>query len=133
MKKKAIGAIALFLCILCGNYALAVSLPLSPFNVATNSAQYVTSEEKADNEQKWFVTILSMTLTENDELYMNVRNAKYGKRLSNALRFTHTAATSADYKTTTAKDQRIYLHAQLGSDNWTPDSFAVVNSGRWSP
>lgn len=133
MKKKAIVAIALLLCILCVNYALAVSHPLSPFTVTTKTAQYITNEAKADGEQKWFVTILSMSITENDVLYLNVRKSVYGDRLSKAIRFRTAAAKSADYDITTVAGQRIYLHAQLGSKNWTPDSFAVVNSGRWSP
>lgn len=133
MKKKAIVAIALLLCILCVNYALAVSHALSPFTVATKTAKYITNAAKADNEQKWYVTILSMSITENDELFLNVRDAQDGNRLSKALRFTTAAAKSANYETTTSKDQYIYLHAQLGTKNWTPDSFAVVNSGRWSP
>lgn len=133
MKKKAIVAIALLLCILCVNYALAVSHPLSPFTVTTKTTQYITNEAKADNQQKWFVTILSMSITENDELYMNVRDARYGNKLSHAIRFRTAAAKSADYDITTVAGQRIYLHAQLGSKNWTPDSFVVVSSGRWSP
>lgn len=133
MKKKAIVAIALCLCILCGSYAFAVSYPLSYFSVSVNTAKYITNEQKADDEQRWYITILSMWITEDDELFLNVRKSKYGDRLSKALRFTGAAAKSASYQTTTTKDQFIFLHAQLGSTNWTPDSFAEVTSGRWSP
>lgn len=133
MKKKAIVAIALCLCILCGSYALAVNYPLGSFTVAVKTAQYITNAKKADDEQRWYVTITSMSITEGDRMYMNVRKSQYGDRLSKALSFTGAAAKSASYSTTTAKDQSIFLHAQLDSSSWTPDSFAVVNSGRWSP
>ncbi len=131
--KKGIVGIVLCLCILCGIYTLAENHVFSPYTVTEKSAQYVTMAKKTDDEQRWYVTVRSLSITENDKLYFNVRNAEYGTRLSKAISFTTTAAKSTTYTTATTEKQEIFLHAQLESSTWTPDSFAVISNGVWCP
>lgn len=130
---KGIVGTALCLCILCGNYALAKNHEFKSFTVARKEATYITSAEKSDNEQRWYVTIDSFKITKDDKLYFNVRDAKYGTRLSKALSFTGATAKSTKYTTKTKQGQSIFLHSQLESSAWTPDSFAHISKGRWCP
>jgi len=130
---KGLVSIVLCLCMLCGSCALAANHEFEPFVVAEKEARYITSASKSDSEQRWYVTIQSLWITENDKLYFNVRDAKYGTRLSKALSFTTTAPKSTSYTTTTRQGQNIYLHSQLESSTWTPDSFAYITKGKWCP
>ena len=116
-----------------GSSAFAVNHDLEPFSVYSTSPKYVTSAKKSDNEQRWYVTLTKASYTTDDTLYLNVRNKVNGTRLSNALSFKAVTKKSTKYTTKTNKGQSIFLHTQLKTSTWTPDSFWNISKGIWCP
>lgn len=112
--------------------ALATNHAFEPFSVSSKTPILVTSADKSDNEQRWYVNIKKANRTDI-LLYFNVRKSEGGKRLSNALTFSAAGSKSTKYTTKTQKGQTIYLHAQLNSSQWTPDDFWYIARGEWCP
>ena len=136
MKRKiAVVALCLLLILSVGGTALADNHWYYA-RIIKPEATYVADAAKSDNEQNWYINIDLDRVDFNGEadLYFKVRDATYGNRISTAVRFYYGSALSlkSAYNETVYCGQRIYLHGQLDSEEFTDYCYWVVE-GEWAP